>query len=135
MDTLAPKDRSKRMSLIRDKDKKPEIRVRRLVHSLGYRYRLHCADLPGNPDIVLRGRKKAIFVNGCFWHMHENCTTWRLPKSRVDFWKRKLEGNKERDRMNQEKLVAIGWDFLVVWECEIMDKEALTSRIIEFLEK
>jgi DNA mismatch endonuclease (patch repair protein) len=134
-DTLSSRERSKRMSLVRAKDTKPEIRVRRLVYSLGYRYRLHGADLPGKPDIVFKRRKKAIFIHGCFWHRHEKCHLARLPKSRLDFWKPKLEGNKERDKINQEKLNAQGWEFIVIWECEIKDLETLTTRIIKFLDK
>lgn len=134
-DTLSSRDRSKRMSLVRAKDTKPEIRVRRLVYSLGYRYRLHCGDLPGKPDIVFKGRKKAILIHGCFWHRHENCALARLPKSRLDFWRPKLEGNKTRDKINQEKLKALGWVSLVIWECEIGYLEALRGRIIEFLDK
>lgn len=134
-DTLNPDERSKRMSLVRGKDTKPELLVRRLVYSLGYRYRLHSTEIPGKPDMVFKGRRKVIFVNGCFWHRHDNCSLARLPKSRLDFWKPKLEGNKERDKKNQEKLSARGWGFLVIWECEISDPEALTDKILNFLDK
>ena len=133
-DTLSPKERSKRMSLVRGKDTKPELRVRRLIYSLGYRYRIHGTDLPGKPDIVFKGRKKAIFIHGCFWHRHDNCALARLPKSRLNFWEPKLEGNKERDKKNQEKLSALGWNFLVVWECETNDLETLTAKITQFLD-
>ncbi|MFH1675297.1 MAG: very short patch repair endonuclease [Pseudomonadota bacterium] len=135
VDTLTPQERSKRMSLVRAKDTKPELRVRRFVYSLGYRYRLHGNNLPGKPDMVFKGRKKAIFIHGCFWHRHDNCALARLPKSRLSFWKPKLEGNKERDKINQQKLNALGWEFIVIWECEINNLEALKTRIIEFLNK
>ena len=123
------------MSLVRAKDTKPELRVRRFVHSLGYRYRLHGKDLPGKPDMVFRGRKKVIFIHGCFWHRHDNCSLARLPKSRLDFWKPKLEGNKKRDKTNQEKLTALGWKFIVIWECELHNLEALKTRVMDFLDK
>jgi DNA mismatch endonuclease, patch repair protein len=133
MDTLTVRERSQRMSLIKAKDTGPEMAVRRLVYSLGYRYRLHVGDLPGKPDIVFKNRKKAIFVHGCFWHRHEECQLSRLPKSKLDFWLPKLSGNKERDEANQAKLSGMGWKFLIVWECELVDAQALTERIIHFL--
>lgn len=134
-DTLSPEERSKRMSLVRGKDTKPEFRVRRLIYSLGYRYRIHSPELPGKPDIFFKGKKKAIFIHGCFWHRHDNCALARLPKSRLNFWKSKLEGNKVRDKQNQEKLSALGWSFLVIWECEINNLELLADRITIFLDK
>ncbi|HBI46414.1 MAG TPA: very short patch repair endonuclease, partial [Planctomycetales bacterium] len=97
MDSLSPEERSERMSRVRNKDTKPELVVRRLVHSLGYRYRLHSGRLPGRPDIVFAGRKKVVFVHGCFWHRHRGCALCRMPKSRLDFWAPKLEGNRRRD--------------------------------------
>ena len=117
MDTLAPKERSERMSRVRGKDTKPELIVRRLLHGLGYRYRLHARDLPGKPDIVFRGRRKAIYVHGCFWHRHPDpaCKLARLPKTRQDFWVPKLEGNRQRDIENQRRLTEMGWEVLVVW--------------------
>jgi DNA mismatch endonuclease (patch repair protein) len=133
MDTLTPEQRSERMSRVRNKDTKPEMRVRRLVHALGYRYRLHAGSLPGRPDLVFKSRHKAIFVHGCFWHRHEGCPLCRMPKSRLRFWKPKLKANRERDLANQQKLTELGWDFLVVWECELRDLDALTSRIKSFL--
>lgn len=134
-DPLTPIERSKRMSLVRSKNTKPELRVRKLVHSLGYRYRLHARDLPGHPDLVFRGRRKVIFVHGCFWHRH-NCPLGnRLPKSRVEFWQAKLEGNRKRDRRNQRKLRKAGWSVMVIWECQTLPPniERLTSRIERFL--
>lgn len=133
-DTLSPKERSERMSRVRNKDTKPELRVRGLVHSLGYRYRLHSAKLPGHPDLVFASRRKVIFVHGCFWHRHEGCSRCRLPKSKLDFWAPKLEKNRLRDIENQAKLEELGWDILVVWECEIDEAEGLPGRIAIFLE-
>ena len=137
MDTLTAEERSRRMSLIRGKDSKPEIIVRRLVHSLGYRYRLHVKHLPGKPDLVFAGRKKVVFVHGCFWHRHneKTCALTRWPKSRLDFWKPKLEKNQERDQSNQKQLLLLGWRYLVVWECEVRDLEKLRKRVTKFLEK
>jgi DNA mismatch endonuclease, patch repair protein len=134
VDTLTPEQRSERMGRVRNKDTRPELRLRRLVFSLGYRYRLHYSRLPGRPDLVFPGKRKVIFVHGCFWHRHEGCPLCRLPKSRLDFWKPKLEGNKQRDVKNQEKLREMGWGFLVVWECELRDTEALKTRVKNFLE-
>ncbi|MFZ5897607.1 MAG: very short patch repair endonuclease [Bacillota bacterium] len=133
-DTLSPQERSERMRRVRAKDTKPELVVRRLVYSMGYRYRLHGRNLPGHPDLVFPGRKKVIFVHGCFWHRHEGCARCRLPKSKLDFWQPKLEGNKARDIANQARLREMGWDFLVVWECELKDLEALKRRIRTYLE-
>ena len=135
-DTLTPNERSKRMSLVRGKDTKPEMVVRRLVHAMGYRYRLHRRDLPGTPDLVFGPRKKAIFIHGCFWHRHPdpNCKLARLPKSRLDFWLPKLEGNRRRDQAHQEQLDQLGWKYLVVWECQMRDIEELKKNIRSFLE-
>lgn len=133
MDTLSPGERSERMGRVRGKNTKPEMLVRGLVHGLGYRYRLHGRSLPGHPDLVFRKRRKVIFVHGCFWHRHEGCPLCRMPKSRIEFWQRKLEGNKRRDETNQERLRAMGWDFLVVWECELKNRDDLANRIRNFL--
>lgn len=134
-DTLTSAERSERMSRVRGKGTKPEMIVRRLVHGLGYRYRLHRRNLPGTPDLVFAGRKKVIFVHGCFWHRHENCKLARLPKSRHDFWIPKLEGNRRRDVENQARLREMGWDILIVWECQLGDRDRLSARITEFLEE
>jgi DNA mismatch endonuclease (patch repair protein) len=133
MDTLSPKARSERMSRVRSKDSKPEMAVRRLVHGLGYRYRLHGKGIPGRPDLVFRSRRKVIFVHGCFWHRHARCKLARLPKSRLDFWKPKLERNRERDREVQKALYDEGWSSLVIWECEVVNLDKLTARIHSFL--
>jgi DNA mismatch endonuclease (patch repair protein) len=124
------------MSRVRGRDTKPELLVRRLLHAQGYRYRLHAKDLPGKPDIVFRGRKKAVFVHGCFWHQHPDpgCALARMPKSRLDFWRPKLEGNRARDTANVERLVALGWDVLLVWECELRDREQVSNALRRFIE-
>jgi DNA mismatch endonuclease, patch repair protein len=105
------------MSRVRGRGTAPEMLVRRIVHALGYRYRLHRRDLPGCPDLVFGKRKKIIFVHGCFWHRHDDsaCKLARLPKSRLDFWLPKLEANRQRDERNQARLVAIGWKSLIIW--------------------
>ena len=135
LDPLTVRERSERMSRIRSKDTKPEMRVRRLVHGLGYRYRLHASDLPGRPDLVFRPRLKVIFVHGCFWHRHEGCSRNRIPKSpeRQDFWRAKLDGNARRDRVNQTALREMGWGVLVIWECETKDVDRLAKEITAFL--
>src|SRR5579862_1905112 len=134
MDTLTPAERSERMSRIRSKDTKPELVVRRLVHQLGFRYRLHVQDLPGSPDLVFASRGKIIFVHGCFWHRHGKCKNTRWPKSKLDFWRPKLEQNERRDRINKRRLNRLGWKVLVVWECQLSNRPALTARLRTFLE-
>ena len=136
-DTLTPAQRSERMGRVRGKDTQPEMRIRRLVHGMGYRYRLHRRDLPGKPDMVFPARRAVIFVHGCFWHRHPDpaCKLARLPKSRLDFWATKLEGNRERDARNQSALLALGWRVLVIWECEIAkNDQSLGTKIRLFLE-
>ncbi len=133
VDTLSKKERSKRMSLVRAKDTKAEMVVRRLVHSLGYRYRLHDGEMPGKPDLVFKSRKKVIFVHGCFRHRHDDCKLARLPKSKLDFRLPKLAGNKARDQRNQENLDKMGWKFMVVWECLIKDIVLLREQVKAFL--
>lgn len=136
MDTLSPTDRSARMARIGAKNSKAELAARRLLHRMGYRFRLHRRDLPGSPDIVLPGRRKAIFVHGCFWHRHPNpdCALARLPKSRLDFWLPKLERNRERDLEKQARLANQGWRFLIVWECELRHVEQLENKFRNFLD-
>lgn len=121
------------MALVKAKGSKLEMFVRRYIHSLGYRYRLHASDLPGKPDMVFRSRKVAVFTHGCFWHRHQHCHLARLPKSRLDFWVPKLESNKLRDESNLCKLGESGWKVLVVWECEMANKESLRKRIADFM--
>jgi DNA mismatch endonuclease (patch repair protein) len=118
MDNLTPEERSKQMSLVRSKDTKPEMRVRRLVHGLGFRYRLHRADLPGKPDLVFPSRRKVIFVHGCFWHGHK-CKLGRMPKTRLDYWQSKIGCNKSRDRQTLRRLRNLGWKCLTIWECSV----------------
>lgn len=123
-DIVGPETRSRMMSGIRGKDTKPEILVRRTLFAAGFRFRLHRRDLPGAPDLALPGRKIAIFVHGCFWHMHKGCRLAKSPTTRPDFWKGKLEGNVERDRQAIKALLAQDWRVLVVWECATKDKTA-----------
>lgn len=122
------------MSRIGAKDTGPEMVVRRFVHAMGYRYRLHDPSLPGKPDLVFRSRHKVIFVHGCFWHRHNDsaCKLARLPKSRSEFWLPKLETNVARDRRNQEKLRTLGWEVLVIWECQLKERALLKSQIESF---
>lgn len=133
MDTLTKEQRSERMSRIRGSDTKPELLVRKALHALGYRYRLHDKKLPGKPDLSFPGRRKVIFVHGCFWHMHEGCLLARMPKSRLDFWRPKFEGNRARDAGKLEQLRVLGWDVMVVWECELRDMDLLLMRLEAFL--
>lgn len=122
------------MRRIRSKDTKPELLVRRLVWSLGYRYRLNRKDLPGKPDLTFASRKKVIFVHGCFWHQHPvGCSDSRLPKSRLEYWVPKLQRNCERDAQAVEKLQSDGWEVLVLWDCEIRSPK-LGERLKQFLE-
>ena len=136
VDTLSSAARSERMARIRGKDTKPEMLVRRLVHSMGYRYRLHRRDLPGTPDLTFSSRRKIIFVHGCFWHRHPDsaCKLSRVPKSRLEFWLPKLEANAARDMVNEASLREAGWDVLTVWECDLKDLAALKLKLEKFLE-
>jgi len=120
------------MARIRAKNTKPELAVRRLVHAMGYRFRLHARNLPGSPDIVFPARRKVLFVHGCFWHSHEGCPRAFVPKSSAKFWRRKLTNNKTRDARNLEALHAEGWDARVVWECELADPK-LAAGLKRFL--
>src|SRR5579859_6791761 len=112
MDILSRKERSTRMSLIRSRDTKPELAVRSLIHGMGYRFRLHDKNLPGHPDLVFRSRAKVVFVHGCFWHMHKNCC--RPPKSRLRYWKPKLQRNVERDKQARREIRRLGWKSFVI---------------------
>jgi DNA mismatch endonuclease (patch repair protein) len=134
VDTLTPPERSRRMSLVRGKDTKPEMLVRRLVHRMGFRYRLHARDLPGCPDLVFPSRGKVIFVHGCFWHRHGTCKNTRWPKSKLDFWRPKLEQNQRRDKINRRTLSKLGWRVLVVWECQLSELQRTAARLRAFLE-
>ena len=120
-DKISPKRRSWNMSRIKGKNTKPEMIVRSMLHKMGYRFRLHRKDLPGNPDIVLPKYKTVIFVNGCFWHRHEGCKYAYMPKSRVDFWQKKFSDTIKRDRKNKADLESAGWKIIVIWECQTKD--------------
>lgn len=133
MDTVSAVRRSEIMSRVRATDSSPEIAVRRLAHRLGYRYRLHQRDLPGCPDLVFSGRRKVIFVHGCFWHRHKGCSLARMPKSHEQFWRPKLEGNAQRDKRNERCLRKAGWGVMTIWECQISNGERLVTRIGRFL--
>ena len=122
------------MARIRAGNTKPEVAVRRLLYTLGYRYRLHWRDLPGTPDICFPGRRKVIFVHGCFWHRHKGCRRTTTPKTRASFWADKFKKNVVRDRKNINDLSVLGWDTMIVWECETGDLESLTYRLVEFLD-
>ena len=123
--------RSRNMSAIKSKNTKPEIAVRKLLHSMGYRFRLHRKDLPGSPDIVLPKYKTIIFVHGCFWHRHENCKYASTPKTRKEFWKSKFKANVKRDKEIQEKIKNIGWKSVVIWECELKSTKQIKQKFLE----
>lgn len=118
------------MAKVRSKDTKPEISLRKLLFSLGYRFRIHYRDLPGKPDIVFPKKKKIIFLHGCFWHLH-SCK--HLPKSREEYWKPKLFRNVEHDKVIESRLTDLGWDVLIVWECELKKKDYLITKLTTFL--
>lgn len=135
MDVLTKEQRSYCMSRIRKKDTKPELVVRTIVHGLGFRFRLHRADLPGCPDIVLPRHKKVIFVHGCWWHRHKCELGRRRPKSRQEYWLPKLRGNKERHKRVRQALARRGWKVMTVWECWTRDLPSLEKRVRSFLEE
>lgn len=126
-DIVSPEKRSRMMAGIRAKGTKPEMLVRRALFAEGFRFRLHQRNLPGGPDIVLPGRKVAIFVHGCFWHCHAGCRYAKLPSSNTDFWRKKLDGNVQRDHRAIEALRSSGWRVLTVWECATRDKSVAAS--------
>ena len=125
--------RSEMMSGIRSRDTKPELIVRRIAHRLGFRFRVHRRDLPGSPDIVFPKHQAVIMVHGCFWHRHPDCQYASTPKTRVQFWENKFEGNVVRDRRSQSALRHLGWRVLVIWECETKDHDAVAARIVSYL--
>src|SRR5438309_9545148 len=133
VDNRTPASRSALMGRIGSKNTAPELVVRRLLHSLGYRFRLHRKDLPGKPDIVLPGRRKAIFVHGCFWHAH-GCRIGQPPKSRPEPWEPTLARNCDRDRQNEAALRNAGWDVATIWQCETKDRTDLLNRLQKFLQ-
>jgi DNA mismatch endonuclease, patch repair protein len=132
-DSWTKEQRSRAMSRVKNKNTKPEVQVRSMLHRMGYRFRLHGRDLPGAPDIVLPRHRKAIFVHGCFWHNHD-CRRGKRPNSRTDFWNAKLDANVERDRAKREVLEEQGWQVLTVWECELKDPDAVREKLRHFME-
>ena len=128
-DRLTPEARSRNMAQIRSRDTGPELRVRRAAHALGLRFGLHRRDLPGTPDLVFPGRRIALFVHGCFWHRHTGCRLAYTPKSRIEFWQAKFEGNVARDRRKESDLQKAGWMPVVIWECETRDPDRLAGII------
>ena len=131
MDNLSKEKRSKIMRSVKSRDTRPELCVRRVVYSLGYRYRIGGTHLPGRPDLVFRSRKKAIFVHGCFWHVHKECPLSHIPK--YAYWRNKLKGNAKRDKDNLQALKRSGWKSLVLWECELIRAERVRRKIESFL--
>lgn len=123
------------MQAIRSKNTRPELTVRRILHKLGYRYRLHAPELPSKPDIVFRRRRKVVFVHGCFWHSHcdPNCRNARTPETNTGYWADKLAKTRERDKRAIEVLQDCAWEALILWECELLDHDRLSTRLIEFL--
>ncbi|MFQ5852700.1 MAG: very short patch repair endonuclease [Candidatus Binatia bacterium] len=133
-DFLTQEQRSKRMAKVRSRDTSPEMIVRRLAHRMHYRYRLHRHDLPGKPDLVFPGRRKVVFVHGCFWHGHNCSAGLNRPKTNKSYWVPKLERNRERDAENQARLRKLGWQVLVIWECDLRDQDRLKRLLGSFLE-
>lgn len=131
VDNLSPDKRSKIMRSIRSADTRPEMAVRRMLYSMGYRYRLHRKDIPGCPDIVFIGRRKAVFVHGCFWHVHEDCDIAHIPKNA--YWRKKLKDNKKRDSRSQQALTDLGWKWMIVWECDLVDARNVRKSLRKFL--
>lgn len=125
----------RRMLAVRGRDTAPELRVRHLLHAMGYRFRLHRKDLPGTPDIVLPRHRKIVLVHGCFWHSHEDCKRATRPVNNASTWAAKIEGNRRRDQRNLDALSALNWDVLVVWECEARDAPRFEARLRAFLER
>lgn len=132
-DRVSAAMRSEIMRAVRSKNTAPELLVRKLIFSLGYRYRIHRKDLPGTPDIVFPGRKKVVFVHGCFWHGH-CCKKGRLPKSRTDYWEQKIRLNKRRDALVCKRLRSGGWSVLKIWQCQLVDIDTVTTRLTRFLD-
>lgn len=125
--------RSAQMRLIRSKDTKTELALRRALHRLGYRYRLHARDLPGTPDLVFPKFRKVLFIHGCFWHRHTGCVKTRTPKSNLDYWTPKFARNIERDKQSQVALNATGWQYLIIWECELRRIDEAAEKVVAFL--
>ena len=134
VDRISPERRSAIMASVGTKNTKPELRVRRLIHRAGYRYRLHRKDLPGNPDVVFPKRRKVIFVHGCFWHGH-GCRWGQLPKSKLDYWGPKIRANQARDAKAMLSLAERGWSAIEVWQCELRDMDGALRKILAFLQE
>jgi len=135
MDIISKEKRSWNMSRIRNKNTKPEMIVRSLLHRMGYRFILHKKGLPGKPDIVLPKHETIIFVHGCFWHRHQSCKYAYNPKSRIEFWRNKFIENKNRDKKVQNDLIELGWNVYVIWECETKNLDLLENKIISIMNK
>jgi DNA mismatch endonuclease (patch repair protein) len=135
MDIITTRQRSQLMSRIRSMDTRPELIVRRLAHSLGYRFRLHRRDLPGVPDLAFPSRRKVVFVHGCFWHRHPRCRFAYSPKSNCEFWATKFAANRARDRRAIRQLRAAGWNPLVIWECELRDLRRVRRVLVTHLQR
>ena len=133
VDTVSTETRSRMMARVKSKGTKPEIKVRRLLHGLGYRYRLHREDLPGRPDLVFPSRHKAVFVNGCFWHCHSGCKRADIPDTNRGFWLAKLGSNQARDARNIALLESKGWAVMTVWECQLRDLDMIARQLASFL--
>lgn len=133
MDKLSPQKRSENMSKIKSKNTKPELLIRKFLRHKNISYRCNVRDLPGKPDIAIKKYKLAMNVHGCFWHGHENCKNFRLPKSNTDFWKNKIKSNVARDLINKQKLEQLGFTYFVVWECQLNELE--NSEITLFIEQ
>lgn len=129
-DIVTPEVRSRMMSGIRGKDTKPEILIRRALHQRGFRYLLHDPRLPGRPDLVLPRFRVALFINGCFWHGHD-CSLFRLPKTRPEFWADKIDRNRQNDERNTEQLISMGWRVAQIWECSLRGKNANLDAVVE----
>jgi DNA mismatch endonuclease (patch repair protein) len=134
-DVYSPEKRSAVMRRVKGRNTTPELTVRRALTALGARYRLHRKDLPGSPDIVMPGRRLALFVHGCFWHGHDCARGSRVPKANRDYWVGKVERNRARDARTQAELAALGWRVETIWECDLKDAEALSSRLAAMLAK
>ncbi len=136
-DNLSPEERSDIMRRVISKGTRPELVIRKIVWGLGYRYRLNVNGIPGKPDIAFKSRKKAIFVNGCFWHRHPSCPHTRTPKSNTEFWTNKFESTVKTDQKNYSKLAQMGWSYLIIWECEIKKSNYanLAEKIDQFMKE
>ena len=133
-DSWTKKQRSRVMSRVKNKNTKPEVQVRSMLHRMGYRFRLHRRDLPCAPDIIFPRHRKAIFVHGCFWHSHD-CPRGKRPSTRPEFWNAKLDGNVERDWRNREALEEMGWQVFTLWECELKAPDAVAAKLRRFMEE